>query len=192
MSMPTLAGHGRDYRLSRAGFEEFRDSRRDHARYELLDGEVLVTPAPSTAHQRAVMGLALALGPVLPDGMELLSAPYDVVLDDIAEGDTTLQPDLLVAHTADLTEANLPAAPVLVVEVLSPSTWRRDLGPKRDAYAAAGVRHYWVIAPDIPSITVYQLAGGGGYTEEAHVTADEKWHVTSPVEVTLCPVDLVR
>lgn len=192
MSMSTLTGHGRDYRLSRAGFEEFRDGRRDHARYELLDGEVLVTPAPSTAHQRAIMGLALVLGPVLPHGMELLGAPYDVLLDDVAEGDTTLQPDLLIARTADLTDANLPAAPVLVVEVLSPSTWRRDLGPKRDAYAAAGVEHYWIVAPDTPSLTAYRLAAEGAYREEAYVAADQRWSTTTPVEVTLCPADLVR
>ena len=91
-----------------------------------------------------------------------------------------------------LTESNVSVPPELVIEVLSPATWRRDLGAKRDAYAAAGVRHYWVIAPDTPSVTVYRLAGSGGYTEEAHLTGDQTWDVTSPVEVSVCPADLVR
>lgn len=192
MSMPTLTDRAHEHRVSRAEFEAFRDGRRDHARYELLDGEILVTPSPSTPHQRSVMRLALTLGPLLPEGTELLGAPYDVLLDDAAEGDTTLQPDLLVARTADLTYANLPAAPVLVVEVLSPSTWRRDLGAKRDAYARAGVAHYWVLATDMPSLTAYRLDPSGGYREEAHVTGDQQWATTSPVEITLCPADLIR
>lgn len=81
---------------------------------------------------------------------------------------------------------------MLVVEVLSPSTWRRDRGAKRDAYAAAGVEHYWVVAPEIPSLTAYRLGANGAYREEAHVTGDQRWTATSPAEITVCPVDLVR
>ncbi|USQ78751.1 Uma2 family endonuclease [Ornithinimicrobium faecis] len=190
--MPMLTDRTTEHRISRDHFERIREAGSELLRFELLDGEVLVTPSPSTPHQRPVMRLALTLGPLLPEGTELLGAPYDVLLDDAAEGDTTLQPDLLVARTADLTYANLPAAPVLVVEVLSPSTWRRDLGAKRDAYARAGVAHYWVLAPDMPSLTAYRLDPSGGYREEAHVIGDEQWATTSPVEITLCPADLIR
>lgn len=102
------------------------------------------------------------------------------------------RPDLLIAPRASFTDAELPVAPILAVEILSPSTWRRDLGSKRDAYAAAGVRHYWVIAPNTPSITVYQLGEDGAHREEAHLTDDQTWTVRAPVEVTLRPADLVR
>ena len=61
-------------------------------------------------------------------------APFDVALDD----DTVLIPDVLVARREDLTHRNLPAAPVLAVEVLSPSTRRFDLQLKRDRYEEAG------------------------------------------------------
>lgn len=191
MSMPTLTDHAHEHRVCRAEFEAFRDGRHDHARYELLDGEVLVTPSPSTPHQTVVMNLSGLLWPLVPEHLKLLGAPYDVPLDS-ADGDIILQPDLLIARTADFTGKNLPVAPVLVIEVLSPATWRRDLGPKREAYAAAGLEHYWVVAPDTPSLTVYRLDPTGGYREEAHVIGDEQWITNSLVVVTLCPADLVR
>lgn len=191
-SMPTLTDHAEEHRVSRASFEALRDAQRDGSRYELLAGEVLVTPSPSFLHQYAAGELFALLKARLSGDLVLLSAPFDVHLGTVDGADTTLQPDLLIAPRAAFTEAALPVAPVLVVEILSPSTWRRDLGAKRDAYAGADVQHYWVVAPDTPSVTVYQLGDDGAYSEVAHLTGEQTWTVAAPVEVTLCPADLVR
>lgn len=190
-SMPTLTDHAEEHRVTRASFEALREAGRDGSRYELLGGEVLVTPSPSFLHQYVAGELFALLKARLHADLVILSAPFDVLLDGARGGETTLQPDLLVAPRTAFTDAALPTAPVLVVEILSPSTWRRDLGAKRDAYAAAGVQHYWVAAPETPSITVYQLGDDGGYREEAHVIGEQLGKVSAPVELTLCPADLM-
>ena len=156
-------------------------------RYELLDGAILVTPGPGRRHQSVVLELAMLLRLHRPSGLVVKIAPFAVVLSD----DTELQPDVLLARQSDLTDQNLPAVPLLVVEVLSPTTWHRDLGEKMAAYARAGVRHYWVLAPDVPSITIYQLEGDDEYAEFAHAEGTQPAHVTEPVELTLRPADLV-
>lgn len=173
--MQQLTDRARGHRVGRAAFEAFRESRDDGCRYELLKGEILVTPAPGTLHQRAVVRLIVHLSSPLPEGTELLIAPYDVVLTT-TDGDTTLQPDLLLARTGDLT----------------PTTWHRDLGTKLAAYAEAGVEHYWVLTPTTPSLTVYHLGSTGSYEEVRHVEGSEQAEITAPVQLTLCPVDLVR
>lgn len=189
--MQQLTDRAHGHRVGRAAFEAFRESRHDGCRYELLNGEILVTPAPGTLHQRSVVRLIVLLSSLVPEGMELLSAPYDVVLRS-TDGDTTLQPDLLLARTADLTAIHLPGPPILVVEVLSPTTWHRDLGTKMAAYAQAGVEHYWVLTPTAPSLTVYRLRSDGSYEEVRHVEGSERAALTAPVQLTLCPADLVR
>ena len=89
-----------------------------------------------------------------PDHLKVLVAPFDVALAD----DTVVQPDLLVARRSDLTVRDLPAAPMLAVEVLSPSTRRVDLMLKRSRFEAAGCPAYWVIDPDEPPMPTQSLA----------------------------------
>lgn len=192
--MPTLTDRTDEHRINRADFERIREAGSDLLRFELLDGEVLITPGCSPAHQLALMQLLMRLHESLPSGVEVIPGPFDVVLDNGARGDAVLQPDLLVMHRDDVKDDDtcIVVAPVLVAEVLSPITFRRDLGPKRDAYAAGGVEHYWVLAPELPSLTAYRLEASGGYREEAHVTGNQTWATTSPVETTLCPAELVR
>ncbi|WP_114907791.1 Uma2 family endonuclease [Ornithinimicrobium murale] len=191
-SMPTLTDHAEEHRVSRAEFEALREARRDGSRFELLAGEVLVTPSPSFLHQYASGELFSLLKARLSGDLVLLSAPFDVHFDAVDGAEAVLQPDLLIAPRTNFTDSELPVAPTLAVEILSPSTWRRDLGSKRDAYAAAGVQHYWVVAPSTPSITVYARGEDAAYREEAHLTDDQSWTVRAPVEVTLRPADLVR
>lgn len=195
--MTSLTDRASAHRMDRAEFERWRegiDDRTDRNRYELLKGEVLVTPAPSTRHQIAVGELYLALRSACPKGMRVLFAPYDVALP-VPDDDILVQPDLLVAPVAEFEEHALERAPLLVVEVLSPTTWHRDLGSKRDAYAGAGVEHYWVLAPKVPALTVYRLGPGGtqeGYREVTHVEGEQVARLTSPFDVELSPVHLVR
>ncbi len=158
----------------------------DGHRRELIDGVLVVTPAPGTAHQRCVYRLAaLLLGSAGPDS-DVLGAPYDYRVSST----TVLQPDILVARREDLGETRLERRPLLVVEVLSPSTRLTDLGTKRLAYEAAGVPAYWLVDPGEPSLTVLRL-GDGGYAEEARVMANEGHQAVYPFEVLVVPGDLV-
>lgn len=101
-----------------------------------------------------------------------------------------LQPDLLVARKADFTERDLPTAPLLAVEILSPSTRRVDLALKRSRFEAAGCPSYWVVDPDEPSVTVWQLQGEA-YVEVAHVVDEEPVDLRAPYPVTFVPAELV-
>ena len=130
-------------------------------RYEVIDGEVVVTPGPSTRHQRVVGRLFFllfgfaetnALGEVFP-------SPYDVLF---AEGDY-LEPDLVFVRSDRshlLSDRGVEGPPDLVVEVLSPSTATRDRGIKLERYRFYGVAEYWVVDPDERTIEVWDLAGG--------------------------------
>lgn len=169
--------------LSYADLDDMPD---DGHRYELIDGTLIVTPAPRVIHQRAVLNLATQLKAFCPHELEVFVAALDVVLSE----STVMQPDVLVARRSDLTERNLPAAPVLAVEVLSPSTRRIDLGTKRLAFEAAGVSSYWVVDPDEPSLTVFELEAAT-YREVARVAGSETWEGTRPFPVAVRPAELI-
>lgn len=158
----------------------------DGRRYELVDGVLIVSPSPSFAHQRCVTSLvALLLGSEPPD-QRVLVGPFDVRF-----GHTTVViPDLLVARRADLTPARLETAPLLVVEVRSPSTARIDAGTKRLVYEAAGVPAYWLVDPDGPSLTVLHLVDGRS-VEHATVAGDETYEATVPFPVGVTPARLL-
>jgi Uma2 family endonuclease len=106
----------------------------DGNRYEIIDGALIVTPAPSWQHQGAVTAIWYRLHRACLPDMRVFVAPLDV---EYAE-DTVVQPDVLVVHRSDLGEHNLEGHPVLALEVLSPSTRHLDLALKRARYEAAG------------------------------------------------------
>jgi Uma2 family endonuclease len=158
----------------------------DGHRYELIDGTLVVTPAPSMQHQATLARLHMRLVARCPSEMRVLFAPPDVALAE----DTVLQPDLLVAGLPDSPTADLPAVPLLAVEVLAPSTRRLDLTLKRDRYEAAGCPSYWTVDPEEPAVTVWQLEDGR-YVEVAHVVGPEQFNVDAPYPMTVCPAELV-
>jgi Uma2 family endonuclease len=166
--------------------DDLADRPDDGHRYELIDGALIVTPAPGVPHQRVVTRLVVLLHGARQPGQEVFAAPLDVRLSRF----TVLQPDVLVARRADLTPARLEAAPLLVVEILSSGTRRIDLGTKRLAFEAAGVPAYWLVDPDVPSLTVLELEGGS-YAERATVAGDEEFHATVPFPVTVIPARLL-
>lgn len=150
--------------------DDLADLPDDGHRYELIDGSLLVTPAPGTTHQLGVGRLYLALANGLPAGLVAMLAPYDYV---IASG-TVLEPDLLVARATQLTAERLTTTPLLVIEVLSPSTRRTDLGSKRLAYQEAGVPSYWILDPGTASLIVHQRDADGAY-QATIITAPDTW-----------------
>lgn len=101
-----------------------------------------------------------------------------------------MQPDLLVARREDFTEKYLPTAPLLVVEILSPSTHRVDLNLKKAAYEQAGVASYWVVDPSVSRLMAWELHDGA-FAQVAEVAADEAWTAQLPYAVTVVPAALV-
>jgi Uma2 family endonuclease len=142
-------------------YEEFANLPDDGNRYEVIAGELYVTPSPTSIHQRVVARLTAMIEVFTQEhGLgTLFSAPYDVIF---GEGDY-LEPDLLFVRREReeiVKDHAMVGAPDLVVEVLSPSTSRRDRGLKRERYAAYGVPEYWIIDTDLASIEVCRLSGG--------------------------------
>ncbi|WP_432947004.1 Uma2 family endonuclease [Kribbella sp. CA-253562] len=158
----------------------------DGHRYELVDGVLIMTPAPSWRHQIAVSQLLYQLMQVCPADLRVLTAPFDVAISD----DTVLQPDILVARRDDFTERDLPKAPLLAVEVLSPSTRRIDLMVKLSRYEAAGCASYWVVDTDTPSLIAWEMQDGA-YAQVTKVSGDEPARLRAPYEVEVVPADLI-
>lgn len=131
----------------------------DGRRYEILDGGLVVTPAPSPAHQRISRRLERQLDAYFRDARgEMFHAPIDVIL---SPGDV-VQPDIvIVSDPGQVSERGIEEAPLIVVEILSPSTREHDLGLKAQRYAEHGVRHYWVVDPEAKRLDCHRLEAGG-------------------------------
>src|SRR6266540_3430293 len=164
----------------------------DGRRYELIDGVLIVSAAPGRLHQRAVLRLAMLLVQACPPDLEVFVAPFGIVFGD----DTELQPDVLVARRADLTDKNLPAPPVLAVEVLSPSTRIIDSHVKRERFEREGTPAFWVVdpvaRPDEARLVAWELAEDGRYRQVADVLGEAEHKAGLPYPVTVRPADLVR
>jgi Uma2 family endonuclease len=131
----------------------------DGKRYELLDGDLLVSPSPNRRHQAVVRNLVRLLGRLQDEGLgEVYPAPFDVVFDR----HTVVEPDVIFVRAERLgivTDRNVSGPPDLVVEVLSDSTREADLGRKLRAYGRHGVGEYWVVDPDADTIRVFRREG---------------------------------
>ncbi len=127
-------------------------------RYQLIQGDLYMAPAPNRFHQEISRNLQFELHSYLkrnPIG-KLFNAPFDVYLDEI----NVFQPDILIVlneRLGILTEEGAEGAPELVVEILSPKTRRLDLVNKKQEYARAGVKELWIIDPEPRSIMIHQF-----------------------------------
>lgn len=158
----------------------------DGRRYELIDGVLIVSPAPGTRHQAIVSRLGWALDAACIPEYGVLAAPYAVHHGDSIE----LQPDVLVGRLADFTAKDLPHPPVLAVEVLSPSTALIDRNTKKAVYERLGVASYWVIDPLELELTAFELHDCR-YVEVAHVAGDEPFEAVQPYPVRIVLTDLL-
>jgi len=146
MAMPTLK---RDWTV-----EDLLDLPDDGNRYEVLDGELLVTPAPSLDHQRAVFALGRLLNDYLAINRlgEMLISPADVTFSPRR----LVQPDVFVIPFGDMGRKASRFVDVgrllLAVEILSPSTARADRVKKRRVYREEGVPEYWIVDLDARTI----------------------------------------
>lgn len=159
----------------------------DGRRYELIDGMLHVSPAPGLRHQKVVIKLAILLDGACPDSMHVLAAPFAFQPSESTE----LQPDVLVGREEDFTEKLLPVAPLLAVEVSSPSTALYDRNIKMAAYERLGVRSYWVIDPKEPKLSVFELDAHGRYELVAEVKGEDPFDATLPFPVRIVPAELL-
>jgi Uma2 family endonuclease len=130
-------------------------------RFEVIDGELYVTPGPSLRHQRIFTDLVTRLNVFVQSNRvgEVFGSPFDVLF---GEGDY-VEPDIMFVRSGRediVTERGIEGPPDLLVEVLSPSTAERDLGIKLDRYRLFGVAQYWVIDPEERRVLVWRLAEG--------------------------------
>lgn len=134
----------------------------DERRVELIDGVFYDMSAPTLAHQRAGLSIYSSINEYISQkrGMCVpFAAPVDVQLD--CDEDTMVQPDVLVVCDRDkLLNRCVYGAPDLIVEVLSPSTSRKDSILKLAKYRAAGVREYWMVDLDKKKVVVYEFEKG--------------------------------
>lgn len=162
----------------------------DGRRYELIDGMLIVSPAPNMPHQRVAFVLGMQLEAACPDDLVVFGTAINVRFSLRS----ALEPDVAVAYVADVQRGRvrLASTPLLVAEVLSPDSVLRDLNLKKAAYERFGIPSYWVVDPDLdrPSLRAFEL-DGRSYTEVAHVTGADAFRARKPFDVEIVPDRLV-
>ena len=129
--------------------------------YEVVKGILYMSPSPTPDHQGISSQLVIYLGQAvqLAGSGRVFHEPTDV---ELSPGDI-VKPDVFVIlnkHREQITSKRIVGAPDLVVEILSPGTWRHDLREKLDAYAEAGVPEYWIVSPGEQVVELYVLEHG--------------------------------
>lgn len=125
-------------------------------RYELIEGELIMTPSPVTYHQWISKNILYELERFVREKKigRVFGAPCDVYFDE----ENVFQPDILFIsneRTAIIGEKNIQGAPDFVVEVLSEGTAYRDLVKKKRLYAQFGVKEYWIVDPWEKTVEIY-------------------------------------
>lgn len=158
----------------------------DGLRYELADGVLLVSPAPTPLHQNVVFQLAKILDAVCPPHLRVFVAP----LEFRPTIRRAFQPDLMVARVEDIGRNHLLRPPVLAVEVLSPGTALVDLNLKRKAYAQSEIESYWIVDPDREELIAHER-DGDEYLESGRASGDNELELAVPFPVTVTPSALM-
>jgi Uma2 family endonuclease len=151
----------------------------DDKRYEIIDGNLLMAPAPTLWHAQWSFNLAVILREhaTRRNLGTIFVAPVDVVLDDR----NVVQPDIIFVASANkdiLHDKAIVGVPDLLVEMISPSSVRRDRYQKKDLYARFGVKEYWIGDPGNESLEVFSLKQNG---YESLCSAEQKGKIFSHV-----------
>lgn len=165
--------------------EEIRHFPDDRLRYEVIRGELFVTPAPGTRHQRAVGELYAALREYLERHQlgEAILSPFEVEFTE----DTAVQPDVIAIlsdRAGQLASERFYGAPTLAVEVISYSSKRTDRLQKRLLYQEERVPEYWIVDPELRRVERWTA----GATEPELLTDRLEWAPAvgvSPLELDL-------
>ena len=151
----------------------------DGQRHEVIDGNLLISPAPDTWHQNWLNDINIFLSQFVKQRSlgQIFIAPVDVVLDP----ENTVQPDIIFVSAANAGIIQRPAifgTPELLVELISPSSVRRDRYDKKDLYARFGVKEYWIGDPANKSLEILTLKEG---RYDLHCAAEVQGKLTSLV-----------
>ena len=159
----------------------------DGHRYELLDGTLIVSPAPGPPHQRVAVMLCHVLELACPE--DLIVFPNVGVRIGPR---SALEPDVVVARAADVSGARLARPPLLVAEILSPDSALRDLNLKKAAYERFGIPSYWIIDPDLekPTLQAFELVDDA-YCEAGQAVGETPYRAERPFPVEIVPSHLV-
>ncbi len=151
---------------------------------ELIRGKIFkMTPAPSSGHQEISIALGSIIFTYLKDKKcKVFDAPFDVVLpvhnQKKSSATTVVQPDICVICDLDkIDKAGCNGAPDLIIEILSPSTSKKDLNDKYSIYEESGVKEYWIVMPQEKLVEVFYLESGKYQRIKAY-TSDE---IISPI-----------
>ena len=150
----------------------------ENPRLELIDGQIYFMAAPNRAHQEVSSNLQGTIWNFLKGKKcQIFAAPFAVNLEQGKGHDTTVQPDLVVVCDPNkLDKKGCNGTPDMVIEILSPSTTRKDRLLKYLKYEQAGVAEYWIVDPDGRFVEVYLLQDGRyfskRYGEEDKIPCD--------------------
>lgn len=157
---------------TRLTYEDYANTPGDE-RYELIDGELIMAPGPNMPHQDSQTNLGFYLVRFVKDND--LGRVYYSDTDVVLSASDVVKPDLLFVSKERqdiITHNNIQGAPDLVVEILSPSTSRRDWNDKRELYAAYGVREYLVMDPSNKIVWRLALKDGTLEIEQTYYEGD--------------------
>lgn len=164
----------------------------DGNRYEVIEGVLYMSTAPTLFHQWAVQQLFTLVGLPLRD--QRIAIPFTSPVGLLMPGCDPVQPDFLLVRrerSGIFSEGRVRGVPDLIAEVLSPGNPEQDMSVKRGAYARAGVPEYWIVRPASRDVLVYTLpdAASGTYAHTTIVPPDGV--LDSPtLPVTLTVADL--
>ena len=141
-------------------YQDYLELPDDRNRYEIIEGELIMSPAPFTNHQRIVRKVIFALLKFIEEEQsgELFFAPTDVVLNN----SNVVQPDILFIlneNSKIIAEKHIKGVPDLIIEITSPATGYYDFSGKKDLYEKFGVQEYWIVDPMKHRVEIYYHSG---------------------------------
>ena len=162
-------------------------NRDDDVRFELIDGVIYLLATPARVHQGISGEIHVQLYNFLKGKpCKVYYSPFSVRLS-VGEGsDTVLEPDLVViCDMSIMDDRGCVGAPDMVIEILSPSTSKKDMTIKFDKYLQAGVKEYWIVSPDSKTVLVHILKDGKYYTKAYSDTDTISVHVLEGCKISL-------
>ena len=149
-------------------------------RYELIQGIAIAQAAPNTDHQQCSIALSSHFYfHLVGKTCKVFEAPFDVILAEKGKRDfekvDVVQPDIVVVCNPEIiTTRGCEGIPDLIIEILSPGTYRKDLNEKFNLYEQKGVKEYWLVSPGDASVVVYLLDENGVYRQAGIYGREEK------------------
>jgi Uma2 family endonuclease len=137
-------------------YQDYFELPDDGNKYEIIEGELIMSPAPYTIHQEVMLNIAVELVNFVRKTKigKIYVAPTDVVISDI----NVVQPDILFITSEKLqiiTAKNIKGVPDLIIEIISPATGYYDLSGKKDLYEKFGIQEYWIVDPMKQRVEIY-------------------------------------